>query len=259
MLANIRHPNLVGIMGYCSELKCVILEYMNNGNLRDTLFACQNNYIKCSRVLRWWDRIRIAHEVCSGLAFLHLSEPRPIVHGNLNPSNILLDRNFVAKMTGFGLSTCDQHDMRSDVSAFGVLLLHLLTGRNWAGLVEGTPFLPGSQKELNSLFRVLDETAGKWPLDLAEELAVIAMKCLAVNQEENKDLRIASIAGELDEVRRKADGLVGSRENELVIDRCPSARANKEDPSDVPSVFLCPIFQVFVIILVNRCSNVISL
>ncbi|TXG60079.1 hypothetical protein EZV62_014652 [Acer yangbiense] len=237
LLSDIRHPHLVAMMGFCSELKCIVLEYMHNGNLRDILFTSPRNYRKYNRALRWPDRIRIAHEVCSGLSFMHSAEPRPLVHGHLVPSNILLDRNLIAKISGFGLArTHDQSDVRSDIRAFGVVLLNLLTGRNWAGLVEEAIAL-----DRMALVGVLDEMAGEWPLDLAEELAGIAMKCLSVNEEPNSDLRIANIMVELEMLKKKADDIKIDRgDGEAVSDRCEN---EEEDSSDVPSVFLCPIFQ----------------
>ncbi|KAK1589326.1 hypothetical protein Q3G72_032771 [Acer saccharum] len=237
LLSDIRHPHLVAMMGFCSELKCIVLEYMHNGNLRDNLFTSPRNYRKYNRALRWPDRIRIAHEVCSGLSFMHSAEPRPLVHGHLVPSNILLDRNLVAKISGFGLArTHDQSDVRSDIRAFGVVLLNLLTGRNWAGLVEEAMAL-----DRTALVGVLDEKAGGWPLDLAEELAGIAMKCLSVNEEPNSDLRIANIMVELEMLKKKADDIKIDRgDGQAVSDRCEN---EEEDSSEVPSVFLCPIFQ----------------
>lgn len=238
LLTNIRHPHLVAIMGFCWDLKCIVFEYMYNGNLRDILFTSKRNSTKHGRPLGWADRIRIAHEVCLGLSFLHLAEPRPIVHGHLTPSNILLDRNLVAKINGVGLGCSDQCDERSDVWAFGVVLLNLLTGRNWAGLVEEAMTL-----DRMALVQVLDKMAGNWPKDMAEEMAGIAMRCLSVSQEAFKDLRITGIMKELDELRKKADGLATRVASKVVIDKF----ANKEvDSIDVPRVFLCPIYQVSV-------------
>ncbi|XP_044469890.1 putative U-box domain-containing protein 50 isoform X2 [Mangifera indica] len=236
LLTNIRHPHLVAIMGFCSDLRCIVLEYMHNGNLRDILFTSKRNYSKHGRALWWADRIRIAQEVCSAVGFLHSAEPRPIVHGHLTPSNILLDRNLVAKISCAGLGRfSDQCDERLDVRAFGVVLLHLLAGRNWAALLEEATML-----DQTALVQVLDEMAGRWPLDLAKDMARIAMKCLSVCQEAHKDLRITSVTKELHELRKKADGLAARGVSKEVTDTF----ANKEeDSTDIPRVFLCPIFQ----------------
>ncbi|KAL5753319.1 hypothetical protein ACOSQ2_023826 [Xanthoceras sorbifolium] len=234
LLCNIQHPHLVAMMGFCSELKCIVVEYIHNGNLRDILGTYPRKY---SRAIRWPDRIRIAHEVCSGLCFLHSAAPRPLVHGHLTPLNILLDRNLVAKISGFGLSaTHDQSDVGSDIRAFGGVLLNLLTGRNWAGLVEEAMAL-----DRTALVGVLDEMAGEWPLDLAEELAGIAVKCLSVNQEPNNDIKIGIVMAELEKVKKKADDIKMTRgDGEEASGRC----ANQEDSSEeVPSVFICPILQ----------------
>ncbi|KAK9284992.1 hypothetical protein L1049_024174 [Liquidambar formosana] len=235
LLSQIRHPRLVAMIGICSGLNCIVFEYMHNGSLRDTLFSSHRNSRKKNRTLRWPDRIRIAAEVCSGLSFLHLAEPRPIIHGNLNPSNILLDRNLYAKIHGFGLPRChDEFDGSSDVRAFGLLMLMLLTGRNWAGQVDEAMVMNSA-----ALIGVLDKMAGEWPLDLAEEFAGIAMKCLSIDQVPNTDLSITSVMRELDRLRKKAAALADTRGCEVVIE----GGANPEDTSDVPSVFLCPIFQ----------------
>ncbi|XVE86871.1 hypothetical protein DITRI_Ditri18aG0070100 [Diplodiscus trichospermus] len=232
LLNDIRHPHLVAMMGFCSEPKCVIFEYMHSGNLRDILFTSQRNRRK---ILGWHDRIRIAHEVCSGLSFIHSAQPRPIVHGQLTTSNILLDRNLVAKISGYGLTQHpDHYDLRSDIRAFGVLLMHMLTGRNWAGLIEDAMTVDQA-----ALVRVLDEKAGKWPLELAVELAGLSMKCLSVNRKLHRDLQIAAVMEGLDELKKKADDLVAKKGFEVVTNE----NVSMGDPSNVPGVFLCPIFQ----------------
>lgn len=209
---------------------------MHNGSLRDILFSPQKNHRKRNRALRWHHRIRVAHEICLGLSFLHSAKPRAIVHGHLTTSNILLDRNLVAKISGFGLTQCsDEHDLRPDIQGFGVLLLHLLTGRNWAGLVEDSMTM-----DRTALARVLDEMAGQWPLDLAEELVGIAMRCLSSNCGPNADFSLAKIREELDEICKKADDLVAKGGSEVVV----KVDVDREDSSEVPSIFLCPIFQV---------------
>ncbi|EXC35472.1 Putative U-box domain-containing protein 50 [Morus notabilis] len=248
LLSQIRHPHLVSMVGFCTDLKCIVFEYMHNGSLRDIflrdiLYSSRRTSSKRIRTLRWHDRIQIAAEVCSGLGFLHMAKPKPIVHGHLRLSNILLDRNLVAKISGFGLSRSgDEHSIRSDIRAIGVLLMHLLTGRNWAGLVEAMTM------DRPALVRDLDEMAGKWPLDLAERLADLALSCLSSNRGPDTDLRLATVMEELTDLREKAADLVAKGECDVAIDKGSNVATDKavdgEDPTDVPSFFLCPIFQV---------------
>ncbi|KAF8091195.1 hypothetical protein N665_0451s0008 [Sinapis alba] len=232
LLNEIRHPNLVAIAGFCPEKpKCILFEYMHNGNLRDNLFTSQRKSRR-SKILKWHDRIRIAHQVCSGLGFLHSVKPKPIIHGRLTPSKILLDRNLVPKITGFGL-VMHQTDTKPDVTAFGVLLLHLLTGRNWPGLLKAMSMNQAS------ILRDLDQTAGKWPLELAKEFGRLAVKCSSVNRGGNMDFTTKEIMKELGKIMEKA--------NEFRItggyEEATNANINEADPNDIPSVFICPILQ----------------
>ncbi|PON32216.1 Tyrosine-protein kinase [Parasponia andersonii] len=250
LLSQIRHPHLVSMVGFCTELKCIVFEYMHNGSLRDVFLrdilysSRKGSGRKRIRTIRWHDRVRIAAEICSGLGFLHMAKPRPIVHGHIRLSSVLLDRNLVAKISGFGLSRSgDEHSIRSDIRAFGVLLMHLLTGRNWAGLVEAMT------TDRSGLVRDLDEMAGQWPLGLAERLADLALRCLSSNRGPNTDLRLATVIEELNDLRGKAADLVASGEYDVAIDKGSDVAINSavdgdgEDVIDVPSFFLCPIFQ----------------
>ncbi|XP_010484349.1 PREDICTED: putative U-box domain-containing protein 50 [Camelina sativa] len=234
LLNEIRHPNLVAIAGFCSQRpKCILFEYMHNGNLRDNLFTSQRK-TRRSKILKWDDRIRIAHQVCSGLGFLHSVKPKPVVHGRLTPSKILLDRNLVPKIAGFGLTMhSDQSDPKPDVMAFGVLLLHLLTGRNWPGLLKAMSM------NQTSILRDLDQTAGKWPLELAKEFGALAVKCSSVNRGGNMDFSTKEIMEELSKIRAKADELkiTGGYEE------ATNSNMDEGDPNDIPSVFMCPILQ----------------
>ncbi|XP_016201066.1 putative U-box domain-containing protein 50 isoform X1 [Arachis ipaensis] len=229
ILGDIRQPHLIAMVGFCSEPKCVVLEYMHNGSLRDILFSRRRN-----RALKWHDRIRIATEVCSGLSFLNSVKPRPAIHCHLTPSNVLLDRNYVAKITGFGLDEChdEECNVESDIRALGVFLLHLLTGRNWAGLIEEAMIVDTDRE---AFVGVLDETAGAWPLDLAREIAGLGMRCMS-----RAELSIGMVMEELREIRRKGDE-IAAREGRRVM-RSGSG-ADRDWSSAVPSVYLCPILQ----------------
>ncbi|TKY69960.1 putative U-box domain-containing protein 50 [Spatholobus suberectus] len=233
LLGDVRQPHLVAMVGFCSEPKCIVLEYMRNGNLRDMLFSRRKN-----RALRWHDRIRIAAEVCSGLGFLNEAKPRPVIHCHLTPSKVLLDRNLVAKITGFGLHEChdEQCNVESDLRAIGDLLMQLLTGRNWAGLVEEVMTV---DMDREALACVLDEMVGQWPLDLAKELAGLAVRCKSIKSKPNSELSIAKVLEELNEIRRKGDEILGMEGRKAIIGGC----IDREASNDMPSVFLCPILQ----------------
>ncbi|XP_027192458.1 putative U-box domain-containing protein 50 isoform X2 [Cicer arietinum] len=227
LLGGIRQPHLVAMVGFCSEPKCIVLEYMSNGSLRDMLFSRRRN-----RALRWHDRIRIAAEVCSGLGFLNSNAQRPNIHCHLNLANVLLDRNLVAKITGFGLQECDDKEcnVESDLRDVGVLLMQLLTGRNWVGPIEDALTM---DMDRESLVNILDDMAGQWPLDLAKEIAGLAMICLSMKNKPNLDLTVARVLEELNIIRRKGDEIVANEYR----------NGDREGSSDVPSVFLCPVLQ----------------
>ncbi|XAR73496.1 Non-specific serine/threonine protein kinase [Bertholletia excelsa] len=233
VLGHIRHPHIVSMIGFCSELKCMVFEYMHNGCLRDALFAIRRSSKRRNKGLNWLVRVRIAAQVCLGLAFLHSAHPRPIAHGNLNPSKILLDHHLVAKIHGFKADCCqDQFDKHSDMRAFGNIVLQLLTGRNWAGLVEEEIVTDRA-----ALVEVLDDLAGGWPVDIAVELAEIAMRCLSFNKGSDTELSMATVKRDINKVGKKADDLVANGECEAAIN------VDTEDSIDVPRVFRCPIFQ----------------
>ncbi|KAE8662483.1 signal peptide peptidase-like 4-like [Hibiscus syriacus] len=152
VFSKMRHPNMVTLIGACPEAWTLVYEYLPNGSLEDRL-SCREN----SPPLSWQTRIRIATELCSVLIFLHSSKPHGIVHGDLKPANVLLDSNFVTKLSDFGIcrllsnntTVCCRTDPKgtfaymdpeflstgeltpkAEVYSFGVILLRLLTRRS---------------------------------------------------------------------------------------------------------------------------------
>lgn len=205
------------------------------------LFARRRN-----RGLRWHDRIRIATEVCSGLGFLNSSQQRSVTHCHLSAAHVLLDRNLVAKITGFGIQECNNDNIEcnveSDLHAVGVLLMQLLTGRNWVGPIEEFMTM---DMDRETFVNILDDMAGQWPLDLAKELVNLAMISMSMRSKPNANLSIAKVIEELNQIRRKGDEIVAKEDRKIIIGGC----VDREGSSDVPSVFLCPIQQVSLLIL----------
>ncbi|KAK4367025.1 hypothetical protein RND71_014905 [Anisodus tanguticus] len=127
----------------------------------------------------------------------------------------------------------NKSDIRSDIQAYGNLVLQILTGRNWAGIVEEAIMM-----DRTKLIAVLDPLAGEWQLDVALELGRIGIKCLFVH--EDKELNMTNLARELEKVKKLADEIVANGECVVANGRHVD---DKEDSAEFPNFFLCPIFQ----------------
>ncbi|PWA53913.1 Protein kinase, ATP binding site-containing protein [Artemisia annua] len=152
MLSVYKHENIVSLLGYCDDYdeKILIYEYLPKKSL--------DRYLKSSE-LTWVRRLKICIGAARGLAFLHNPEgtQQRVLHRDIKSSNILLDENWNAKISDFGLSKfgpanqkntflisqpvgthgyCDPLyaetgflTKESDVYSFGVVLCEVLCGR----------------------------------------------------------------------------------------------------------------------------------
>ncbi|KAK4779679.1 hypothetical protein SAY87_015785 [Trapa incisa] len=150
-LGDLLHTNLVKLIGYCIEddQRLLVYEFMPRGSLENHLF-------RRALPLPWSIRIKIALGAAKGLAFLHEEAERPVIYRDFKTSNILLDAEYNAKLSDFGLAkdgpegdkthvstrvmgtygyAAPEYVMtghltsKSDVYSFGVVLLEMLTGR----------------------------------------------------------------------------------------------------------------------------------
>ncbi|XP_020234387.1 U-box domain-containing protein 32 isoform X1 [Cajanus cajan] len=248
VLYRVRHPNLLTLIGSCAESRSLVYEYLNNGSLESHLSRKDKN------PLPWQIRISIAIYICSALIFLHSSEPC-IIHGNLKPSKVLLDANFVAKISDLGIPSLVQQSLdsadtsticnnpneclayvdpecfvtgkftpESDVYSFGVILLQLLTGRPLSGLVRDMK----CALEKENLKAVLDISAGEWPLYQTEQLAYLALRCCEKTWLNRPDL-VSEIWSVLEPFKATCIGT-------------PPYLTSKK-LRRVPSHFVCPIVQ----------------
>ncbi|XP_021989812.1 receptor-like protein kinase ANXUR2 isoform X1 [Helianthus annuus] len=209
MLSKLRHSHLVSLIGYCKEGQEMILvyEYMRKGTLADRLH-------KRRAPLTWVRRLKICIGAARGLDYLHTDtniKPR-VIHRDVKSSNILLDDNWAAKISDFGLSKIGPTNQpstyvntlvrgtfgyldpdyfqtgrltrKSDVYAFGVVLLEVLCGKqavdrsldeeHW-GLVR---WAQDSIKE-GKLKHIVDSALrGKISPKCLKEFSLLAKKCL---------------------------------------------------------------------------------
>ncbi|KAJ7958776.1 Receptor protein kinase [Quillaja saponaria] len=153
IIGSIHHHHLVRLKGFCAEgaHRLLAYEYMANGSLDKWLFKKKKQ--EC--LLDWNTRFNIALGTAKGLAYLHEDCDAKIVHCDIKPENVLLDDNFLAKVSDFGMAklmTREQSHVfttlrgtrgylapewitnyaiseKSDVYSYGMVLLELIGGR----------------------------------------------------------------------------------------------------------------------------------
>lgn len=256
-LGQLSHPNLVKLIGYCCEddHRLLIYEYMASGSLEKQLFR------RVCATLTWSKRIKIALDAAKGLAFLHCAE-RSVIYRDFKTSNILLDADFNAKLSDFGLAkdgpmgdqthvstrvmgtygyAAPEYIMtghltaRSDVYGFGVVLLEMLIGRRAMdksrpsrehSLVDWVrPILNHKKK----LLMILDPgMEGQYASKTALKVASLAYQCISQNPKGRPEMsQVVEILEALlvQEVGPEEAMLQQSRSSVITLYECPNGKA----------------------------------
>ncbi|XP_058099255.1 serine/threonine-protein kinase PCRK1-like isoform X2 [Magnolia sinica] len=212
-LGVVKHPNLVKLVGYCAEddergiQRLLVYELMPNKSLEDHLLARVP-----SSPLSWAMRLKIAQDAARGLAYLHEEMDFQLIFRDFKTSNILLDKDFNAKLSDFGLARQGPAEglghvstsvmgtvgyaapeyihtgrltAKSDVWSFGVVLYELITGRRSVDrnlpkseqkLLDWVkPYISDSRK----FYIIVDpRLESQYCVKSAQKLAALANRCL---------------------------------------------------------------------------------
>ncbi|KAK1618763.1 hypothetical protein QYE76_024280 [Lolium multiflorum] len=250
-LGRLVHPNLVRLLGYCWEEKELLLvyEFMAKGNLEDLLL--RNEPRKgggASQAMSWSLRLRVAIDAARGLAFLHSSE-KHVIYRDFKASNILLDTQFHAKLSDFGLAkdgpaggsshvttrvmgtygyaapeyvATGHLYVKSDVYGFGVVLLEMLTGLRAldtdrpAGQHNLVDWAKPHLADRRKLARLMDpRLEGQYSSRGAQRAAQLTLRCLAAEHTNRPSMKeVVTVLQEVDSMSRgaggRSDGSVGS-------------------------------------------------
>ncbi|KAK1302673.1 putative receptor-like protein kinase [Acorus calamus] len=225
-IGHVRHKNLVRLLGYCVEgiHRMLVYEYVNNGNLEQWLHGAMHQHGSFT----WEARMKVILGTAKALAYLHEAIEPKVVHRDIKSSNILIDDEFNAKVSDFGLAKLlgsgKSHittrvmgtfgyvapeyantgllNEKSDVYSFGVLLLEAVTGRdpvdygrpvNEVNLVEWLKVMVGSRRAEEVVDPKLD---AKPTIRALKRALLIALRC--VDPDSDKRPKMGQVVRMLD-------------------------------------------------------------
>ncbi|CAD6264884.1 unnamed protein product [Miscanthus lutarioriparius] len=228
VLTHVHHLNLVRLIGFCTESSLfLVYEFIENGNLSQHLRG--TGY----EPLSWAARVQIALDSARGLEYIHEHTVPVYIHRDIKSANILIDKNYRAKVADFGLTKLTQVGNTSlptrgivgtfgymppeyarygdvspkvDVYAFGVVLYELISAKD--AIVRSTESSSDSkglvylfEEALNTpnpkegLERLIDPALGKdYPIDSILKMTVLARACTQEDPKARPTMRSIVVA-----------------------------------------------------------------
>ncbi|KAL7234484.1 hypothetical protein ACSBR1_017984 [Camellia fascicularis] len=214
ILSKLHNPRLVNLLGFTNDPsdRLLVVEFMSNGTLYDVLHSSP-------RPPSWGRRIRLALQIAKAIDTLHSSVP-PVIHRDVKSANVLIDRNFSARLGDFGLAvqchvddfrlrstppagtigyldpcyvTPDNLSTKTDVFSFGILLLEIISGRKAIDVGHSPPSVVDWAIPLirrGKLLGIYDPRI-ELPKDslVGKQLAVIAAKCVRSCRERRPSMK----------------------------------------------------------------------
>ncbi|XWS30974.1 hypothetical protein CRYUN_Cryun23aG0037200 [Craigia yunnanensis] len=229
VLTHVHHLNLVRLIGYCVEGSLfLVYEYIENGNLSQHL----RGSIPGREPLPWSTRVQIALDSARGLEYIHEHTVPVYIHRDIKSANILIDKNFRAKVADFGLTKLTEVGSASlptrlvgtfgymppeyaqygdvspkvDVYAFGVVLYELISAKDAivkanGSVTESMGLVALFEDALNEpdpkeeLCKLIDPRLGdNYPLDSVFKMAQLAKACTQENPQLRPSMRSIVVA-----------------------------------------------------------------
>ncbi|KAL7263038.1 hypothetical protein ACSBR1_001250 [Camellia fascicularis] len=194
ILSQVNHRNVVKLLRCCLETKVpfLVYEFITNGTLYDHIHtACQR-----ASSITWENSLRIAAETATAFSYLHSSASTPIIHRDVKTANILLDDNYVAKVSDFRpsrLITIDETYFEVVLGKKVISFSRPEAERNLA------MYFILAMKE-DRLFEIVDEQMmDEARVDKLKKVAILAKRCLEVKGDERPTMR--EVAMELEGLR----------------------------------------------------------
>ncbi|KAM0930494.1 hypothetical protein ACQ4PT_000939 [Festuca glaucescens] len=210
--SQIVHKNIAWLIGCCLEMENLMLvyEFLSRGSLHDILHSGSKVPLNLDV------RLNIIEESAHGLAYLHSQAHTKIVHSDIKPASILLDENFVPKISGFGVSRLITRDKehaesvigdmnymdpiymqtgllteKSDVYSFGIVILEIISRKkakhsDYKSLVKCFLEVHEKGKKATELFD--KEIAVTGNLEILDYLAEIAVECLNLDVDQRPSM-----------------------------------------------------------------------
>uniref|UniRef100_A0A8D0W463 Interleukin-1 receptor-associated kinase 4 n=1 Tax=Sus scrofa TaxID=9823 RepID=A0A8D0W463_PIG len=213
VLAKCQHENLVELLGFSSDGDdlCLVYVYMSNGSLLDRL-SCLDD----TPPLSWYMRCKISQGAANGLSFLHENHH---IHRDIKSANILLDEDFTAKISDFGLARASEKfaqtvmtsrivgttaymapealrgeiTPKSDIYSFGVVLLEIITGLPAVDEHREPQLLLDIKEEIEDEEKTIEDYIDKKMNDTdstsIETMYSVASQCLHEKKNKRPDIK----------------------------------------------------------------------
>ncbi|KAF8080065.1 hypothetical protein N665_0978s0007 [Sinapis alba] len=209
MISGLSHPNLVKLYGCCVDKDQLLLiyEYMENNSLALALYG------NSAHKLNWSIRQKICVGIARGLEFLHHGSTIRMVHRDIKTANVLLDTDFNAKISDFGLARLHDEEQshistriagtigymapeyalwgqlteKADVYSFGIVAMEIVSGRSIVkkkGSVDDIPLINWvlALEKRGDIMEVLDPILeGDFKSEEAVRMIKVALICTNSN------------------------------------------------------------------------------